>query len=97
MIPTVKSRDTDRLLYRANMDLTGAQSVRLVAKASGGSSVDLATEVVDAAAGLVEHQRDGTLPPGTYVIELHVVTQDGVLVTFPNGEDDELLTVRRSL
>ncbi|WP_449407983.1 hypothetical protein [Microbacterium maritypicum] len=96
MIPTVPSRDTERLPYRANMDLTGAQSVVLVAKLPGRPSVDLPTAIVDAVNGEVEYVRDGALPPGVYSIELQVVTATGRKATFPN-EAPLTLTVRASL
>lgn len=78
----VKSGDTHPVQWRANMDLSGS-TVRLVASPRRGVPIVLDCTVADAAEGLVTHVLTGTLPVGSYRVELEVSSGSEV-VTFPN-------------
>lgn len=64
------------------LDLTGA-TVRLLAKAGEATTVVLtATLDADPTTGIVHHTLTGTLPAGTYKVEVEV-TQGGAITTAP--------------
>lgn len=87
----VKQGDTHVVQWKANLDLTTA-TVRLVAKPRTGEPVVLATTITDAAEGLVSHTLTGTLPIGTYKVELEV-TDGGEIITFPNNGYSSLTVI----
>ncbi|WP_420111637.1 hypothetical protein [Pseudactinotalea sp.] len=86
----VKHGDTHEVSWRANMDLTGA-TVRLIARDRGRDPEVLGCDITDAEEGTVTHTLTGTLPTGSYRIELEV-TINGEIITFPN-DAYALLTV----
>lgn len=79
----VKAGDTHSVEWKANLDLTGA-IVRLTARKRAGDPIPLDCEVTDPGEGLVRHELTGTLPAGTYQIELEA-TMNGEIITFPNS------------
>ena len=79
----VKSGDTHAVQWKANLDLTGS-TVRIVARPRTGDAIVLASTVIDAAEGLVQHVLTGTLALGTYKVELEV-TDGAEIITFPNN------------
>ncbi len=86
-----KSGDEHPIQWKANLDLTGA-TVRIVARPLVGAPVVLASTITDAAEGLVTHQLDGTLPLGTYKVELEV-TDGEEIITFPNNGYSSLTVI----
>lgn len=78
----VKQGDTHAVQWKANLDLTGA-TVRLIAKPRTGDPIILNSTITDAGEGVVTHTLTGTLPTGTYKVELEVTDGDEI-ITFPN-------------
>lgn len=87
----IKAGDTHAVQWKANMDLTGA-TVRLVAKPRTGVPLVLASTVTDAEEGVVSHTLTGTLPKGTYQVELEV-TKGVEIITFPNNTYAQLTVI----
>lgn len=87
----VKQGDTHAVQWKANLDLTGA-TVRLVAKPRTGDPIILNTTITDPSEGLVTHTLTGTLPTGTYKVELEV-TDGGEIITFPNNGYSSLTVI----
>lgn len=84
---TVKRRDRYAITYTVNMDVTGC-TTRLLATLIGTEiPIELPHEVTDAAAGVLAHHLDGTLPPGDYLVEVEVTTPAGDPVTFPTRQE----------
>lgn len=92
----VKAGDRTEVRWKANANLAGA-SVELFAELRGTTvPIPLNVTVVDAADGLVAHALDGTLPVGTYRIELKVRRGADDPVTFPT-EGTTVLEVKRAI
>lgn len=87
----VKNGDVHAVQWKANADLTAA-TVRLVARSRSGEPIVLNTTVTDAAEGIVTHTLTGTLPTGTYRIELEV-TDGGEIITYPNSSYASLIVI----
>lgn len=87
----VKAGDTHQISWKANMDLTGA-TVRVIAKKGTAPAIELDAAVTNPVEGLVTHQLTGTLPTGTYSVELEVNTA-GEVITFPNGSYATLVVI----
>jgi len=85
----VKAGDTHPIEWKANIDLTDAQ-VRMVAKTRAGIPIPLACDVADGPQGIVQHTLDGTLPHGTYRVELEA-TVGGEVITFPSDGYAQLI------
>lgn len=88
MSVTVKASDCYPIEFEANMDLTGATTVRLLAKRGRENAVSLVCTVTDAPAGVVTHVLTGDLPRGDYRIELEVTRPDTGPITFPTRQAD---------
>lgn len=69
--------------WTANVDLTGSTVVLVASLVTGGPLITLSSSITDATHGVVTHITDGTVPVGTYNVELKV-TQGGLPVWFPN-------------
>lgn len=87
----MKSGDVHAIQWKANLDL-GTATVRLIARPRTGDPIPLAATITDATEGLVSHQLDGTLPTGTYKVELEV-TDGGEIITFPNNGYSSLTVI----
>ncbi len=87
----VKQGDTHAISWKANLDLTGA-SVRVVARPRNGDPIILASTLLDAAAGVVQHMLTGTLALGSYKVELEV-TDGAEIITFPNNSYASLTVI----
>ena len=82
-LTNAKRTDTEAT-WIANIDLTGASSVKLFARTQGTATVvELTTTVVDAETGEVAGVVSG-LAVGRYEVELEVVT-GGKTIHFPDG------------
>lgn len=83
----VKQGDTLPVLITTNADLTSA-TTRLLARSTYATPTDLTVqlphEVIDAAAGEVEYQPDGSLPAGSYNVELEA-TRGAEVFTCPSA------------
>lgn len=78
-----KHGDTRTVAWRTNVSLLNS-TVRLLAKNSAGVLIDNDedVEIADYNGGIVTWKLDGTLPPGTYEIELEINRQ-GEIITAP--------------
>lgn len=92
---TVKEGDRFPITVTASIDLTGS-TVRLLARDKSLPSTTppilLASTITHAANGIVTHVLDGSLPIGTYNVELEVTQGNGHIITFP-GDGFLLLRV----
>lgn len=89
----VKAGDTHSISWRCNMDLTTA-TVRVIARLGSEVTV-LAAAVTDGPTGTVTHALSGTLPAGSYAVEVEAMV-NGRKITFPN-DGYETLTVMEDL
>jgi hypothetical protein len=93
MTTTVKAGDTYDVTFTvsdddgAAVDLASVNTHRTIARLSGdpnATAVILASSVSDAPNGKITHALTGTLPPGTYDVEIELTTFTNVKSTVPS-------------
>lgn len=89
---TVKFGDKYPTYWTVDADLTGT-TVRLLARRRANPAIELACSIVNpATAGEVEHMLDGTLPIGTYAVELEI-TKGLDVITAPTDRYENLRVI----
>lgn len=80
----VKQGDT-QVLWRANMDLTGATSVVTALERRATTPVPLPSSIPNPTARVVDFD-PSALPVGRYTIHIRFLRGDGETVTFPSDD-----------
>lgn len=88
---TVKQGDRYPTYWHVPADLTGS-TVRLIARRGANPAQVLASTVVNAQGGVVQHVLTGTLTVGTYAVELEI-TQGANIITAPTDSFENLRVI----
>jgi hypothetical protein len=93
---TVKFGDSRKIGWRASTSLVDADVV-LKVENSAGAPIDTTDDILipDPPSGIVFWQLDGTLPVGSYLVELEI-TRDGETMHAPT-KGQRVLTVEEAL
>jgi len=98
----VKHGDTHTIVWRIEsasgvpQNLSGCTSKVWCRERYGTQVQELASEITNAAEGLVSHTLTGTLAPGVYIVEVEITNAVNVITTAPT-RGSSFLTVEQDL